>query len=531
MPDWLQNGFQRFGVAPPGNVDPRLGQSPPRGLDAESQQLLEEALPRGLPFGRERQNRSERAEWAGVEAIRALTYRPGDILLGKFDGSHLGYRDDKPMVTVASARSGKSSTVIIPTLLTYPGSVLVLDPKGELASATAQFRREVLAQDVYVLDPFRCSGETSASFNALAELDAASPHLIDDVDKITQALILREGKDAEADHWTESAQFLLRGLVLYALRLPKAEQHLGTVRELLTLTYAPLKAAAEAAARLAAKGPEAAIGEAEIAQRILFKAMAGAGDQFFGALTAAGQSFLRKYERERSGIMSTAETQTRFLDSPLLREVSRRSDLKLSALRDENITLYLCMSVGEMQSHFRWLRLIVRQALTALERRGPYPRERLPILFLMEEFAALGHMPIMEQAAAYFPGFGVKLWMVLQDLAQLKRHYRDSWATMLGNAGLVQFFASTDQVTNDYISARLGMTSFALKGRTVLDIEGEAAHKERLIYPQEIEKVFAAATGRQGLIIAGRAPVAALRLSHADVACMQLRERRNTRSN
>jgi hypothetical protein len=61
------------------------------------------------------------------------------------------------------------------------------------------------------------------------------------------------------------------------------------------------------------------------------------------------------------------------------------------------------------------------------------------------------------------------------------------------------------------------MTSFALKGHTIEDVEGEAAHKERLIYPQEIEKVFGAATGRQGLIIAGRAPVAALRLGHAEV--------------
>jgi len=522
MPDWLKNGFQRFGMTPPASIDPRLGQSPPRGLDQMSQRLLEEALPRGLPFGREdQQNRSERAEWAGVEEISALTWKPGDILLGKFNGERLGYMDDKPMVTVASARSGKSSTVIIPALLTYPGSALVLDPKGELAAETAEFRRKVLGQDVYVLDPFRCSGEKSASFNALAELDPGSPHLVDDVDKITQSLIVREGKDAEADHWTESAQFLLRGLILYALRLPKREQHLGTVRELLTLTYPPLKSAAAQAARMAAKGQEATISEAEIAQRILFKSMADSGDQFFGALAAAGQSFLRKYERERSGILSTAETQTRAFDSPLLREVSQSSDVSLSALRHKAITIYLCISAGEMQSHFRWLRLIVRQALTALEREGAYPRGKLPILFLMEEFASLGHMPIMEQAAAYFPGFGVKLWAVLQDLAQLKRHYRDSWITMLGNAGLVQFFATSDPVTNDYVSARLGMTSFALKGRTIEEVAGEAAHKERLIYPQEIEKVFAASTGHQGLIIAGRAPVAALRLTHTEVGAIK----------
>src|SRR5262245_29214778 len=170
MADWLKSGFQRFGSAPPASIDPRLGQTPPRGLDAESQQLLEEALPRGLPFGREQQNRSERAEWAGVEEIAALKWKPGDIVLGKFDGERLGYMDDKPMVTIASARSGKSSTVIIPTLLTYPGSVLVNDTKGELATETAEYRRDVLAQEVHVLDPFGCTGLKSASFNVLEEL-------------------------------------------------------------------------------------------------------------------------------------------------------------------------------------------------------------------------------------------------------------------------------------------------------------------------------------------------------------------------
>jgi type IV secretory pathway TraG/TraD family ATPase VirD4 len=87
----------------------------------------------------------------------------------------------------------------------------------------------------------------------------------------------------------------------------------------------------------------------------------------------------------------------------------------------------------------------------------------------------------------------------------------------------VQFFATTDQVTNDYVSARLGMTSFVLKGRTIEDVQGEAAHKERLVYPQEIEKLFAAKTGRQGLMIAGLAPIAALRLSHAEVDQMKKR--------
>jgi type IV secretion system protein VirD4 len=74
---------------------------------------------------------------------------------------------------------------------------------------------------------------------------------------------------------------------------------------------------------------------------------------------------------------------------------------------------------------------------------------------MMEEFATLGHMEIMERAAAYFPGFGIKLWAVLQDITQLRRYYHSSWETFLGNAGLVQCFANGDQATLDYIARRL----------------------------------------------------------------------------
>jgi hypothetical protein len=92
---------------------------------------------------------------------------------------------------------------------------------------------------------------------------------------------------------------------------------------------------------------------------------------------------------------------------------------------------------------------------------------------------------------------------------------------MLGNAGVLQFFGTSDPVTDDYISSRLGMTSFTPKARAIEDVQGEAAHKERLVYSHEIEKVSAADTGRRGLIIVGRAPVAALRLSHSDVEGMR----------
>src|SRR5690606_24889396 len=112
--------------------------------------------------------------------------KPGDVLIGKHNGYLIGMGGDKPLLTAASARSGKTSTVLKPTLLTYPGSMVVLDPKGELAAATAEHRRKHLKQDVFVVDPHSSSKLPAASFNPLAELDPTAPTILDDVDLMAE---------------------------------------------------------------------------------------------------------------------------------------------------------------------------------------------------------------------------------------------------------------------------------------------------------------------------------------------------------
>ena len=85
----------------------------------------------------------------------------------------IGHLDDRPQITIAGARAGKTSTILEPNLYLYPGSMLVLDPKHELAEL-ADIRR-AQGHQVYVLDPFAPEGRLSACFNALAEIDPASP--------------------------------------------------------------------------------------------------------------------------------------------------------------------------------------------------------------------------------------------------------------------------------------------------------------------------------------------------------------------
>lgn len=465
-------------------------------FDDRSRELYETVLPRGVPVPRFTPDCPPPNQWMPPHELMRHQFVPGQIIIGKFAGRFLGHIDDRPMVTIAGARAGKTSTVLEPNLYLYPGSMLVLDPKGELSRA-APFRR-VLGHHVHVLDPFGQSGEPSACFNALAELDPDGWSLVDDVAAITQALVVDDG-DARSRHWNDSARALLMGLILLTLTFDESERNLVTVRQLLTLTYPPLLRAAQARATTGEEDGEPA-DENRHAVNMLLLTMSKAGTRFGGILAAIGNRFLSTPLSERGSIFSTAAAQTDFLDSLPLRAISRRSDFALASLRGARpTTILLCLPVGRMQSHYRWLRLVVQLACMALERLGTYPRDRSPILFMMEEFATLGHMEIMERAAAYFPGFGVKLWAVLQDTTQLRRYYQNSWETFLGNAGLVQCFANGDQATLDYLSRRL----------------------EKLVAPFELRTAFSRDRFAQLLLMEGEPPAAVMRLEHGDVVDMQ----------
>jgi type IV secretion system protein VirD4 len=500
--DWFKSERQKWRTL----IDHAQLRSTPTlpGFDARSRELYGTALPRGVLLPRLEPDRERVNYWMSPAELMRHRFQLGQIILGKLAGTYLGHLDDRPMVTIAGARAGKTSTVLEPNLYLYPGSMLVLDPKGELARS-ARFRR-AMGHNVYVLDPFGQSGEPCAHFNPLAELDPDDPSLVDDIVSITNALVPDDG-DARSRHWNDSARMLLVGLILLTLSLPASERHLVTVRELLCLTYKPLALAAKAAAvrALAEASPDEKqkyFDANAFAIKTLLNRMAAMGDRFGGIPAAIGSRFSQTPLVERGSIFSTAAAQTDFLDSLVLRKTLRHSDFRLATLRsDRPATIFLCLPVGRMERHSRWLRMIVQLTCTVLEGLGPYPRTRPPILFMMEEFATLGHMEIMERAAAYFPGFGVKLWVILQDITQLQRYYKTGWETFLGNAGLLQLFANGDEETLRYAAGRL----------------------ERLIAPFELRSAFSRQRFSQLLLMEGLPAAAALRLEHSDVE--MIRER------
>lgn len=416
-------------------------------------------------------------------------YSPKGVYLGTWKGQPIGWNDDRHMVTVAGSRAGKSRTVLIPNLKAYRGPAVVIDPKGELARETAAARSQF--GPVYILDPFGETKAPSASFNPFDELRRSTPATLSaDAAQMADALIVApERGDA---HWTDSAKNLIAGLLLHFVTADPDRATLPGLRAALSSPPADLRG--------------------------LFLAMAENPAQD-GAIANVGRSFAGKIydDGELTGelrsIISTATEQTRPLDD--VAHISGRSDFNLADLSKGGIgTLYLVLPAMRIGTHYRWLRLCIYQALAALER-APIRHGSLPAWFVLEEFAALGNMRVIETAAGYMAGFGVKLWVVLQDFTQLQNHYPKTWETFLGNAGLIQAFGNVDKTTTEYLSRLMGETTISewQQTRTTASgmLSGDDGRREHvrhppLLSPSEISMYFSRQTGRALILAAGYQP-------------------------
>lgn len=426
-------------------------------------------LPRGVPG---KNNEDVTAAWGDVRTFgpkwaygnkTESGYR-GLFLGYNRDAGAVGFRDDRHALTIAGSRAGKGRSLIVPNLLLYEGSVLAIDPKGELARVTSRARAE-MGQKVCILDPFgaslkSCKSEQQktilqrrlAGFNPLGELDPASPTVADDAASIAAALI----KDNERDpHWTDSAKRLIRALILYVLWRDKEAANLCTVHDLLMLEDRRIH-------ELAAPKERGGLGLKY--RDALWVAMFDARDEFDSIVSSTARTFAGMGERELESVLSAARTPTEFLKSKPVRDVLGRSDFKLGDLKRGKVTVYLCLPAGRMSSHASWLRVIIDLALRAFEAETTSQPDP-PVLVVLDEFPVLGYMKGVETAAGQIAGFGVKLWTIIQDITQLQREYKESWQTFVGNAGVITAFANTDAATLEYLSSLLGRMSMNIAKR------------------------------------------------------------------
>lgn len=388
-------------------------------------------------------------------------FKTGDFWLGRSESGQLvGLRDDRHVLLTCGTRGGKGVSFIVPNLCMWPGSVVVIDPKGENAMVTARRRAQGsqycdgMGQTVRLLDPFnvmRLPENEKASFNPLDALDPNDEESIDEAARIAEALIVSE--NSTDPFFEESARAFLKATILHVRTAPEyaaGERNLITVR---ALVMAGDATGAELAALNGDKNPASGFA-------LLFEAMKR-NRALNGVVARAGAMLAHMEEaspRLFGSVAQVARTNTDFLDSPAMARVLSTSNFKISELKTNprGTSLYISLPQRYMETHARWLRMMTTLVVTEMERVDQQPASGYPVMMLLDEFPALKRMRVLENAAAQIAGFGVKLVFVTQTLSQLKDLYKDNWETMVANAGVKVFFGNDDNFTREYVSKSIG---------------------------------------------------------------------------
>jgi len=434
------------------------------------------------------------ARFATHKEVAPLTRADSGLLIGRDGktGKLLRYDGPAHLLTMAPTRTGKGVGTIIPNLLTADRSVICIDPKGENARIAGRAREKF--GPVHVLDPFGVTGLPSAAFNPLDQLDPAGLDVAEDASTLADALVYDEPGMAGEAHWNEEAKALIAGLILYIAAVePRDRRNLATLRDNLTL-------APEAFAALLKDmqaSPEAA-----------------------GLVARAANRHLGKSDREAAGVLSAAQRHTHFLDSPRMVAVLGRSDFRFADLKRRNVSVFLVLPPDRLSTYSRWLRLLVAQSLTDMARTTTTPAVPLatPVLYLLDEFAALGHLAPVEYAMGLMAGYGVQLWPILQDVHQLRATYGQRAGTFLSNAGVLQVFGVNDHDSARLVSDLLGPETvvFQTMSRALDSEKSGISHSEQhtarpLLTPDEVRNL---PQHVELLFLAGQRPIIAGKLAY-----------------
>lgn len=434
------------------------------------------------------------ARWANESELVAagLRARQG-IVLGRKGGRILVFGGSEHVMLHAPTRSGKGVGVVIPNLLTWPDSVVVLDVKRENWEASAGFRA-AHGQEVVLFDPLDPEGRT-ARFNPLGHIDRADPvAVLDELQKL--AVMLFPPPQHGDPFWAEAARTGLIGVGAYVAETPELPFSLGAIYRELTH--------GEPRTRL----PEAA------------KARAEAGRPLSYGCVSAISDFCSASENTFASIKQTITARMNLWLNPRVCAATDVSDFDLRDLRARRISLYLGVSPDNLARVAPLYNLLLQQLVDLNTRERPTAeRHTVQVLMVMDEFARLGHAAVIAHGFSYVAGYGLRLLPVLQSPAQLRAEYGPDLAEeIMANCGLEIAFAPKELKVAQDLSERLGFWTYSSRSRsrpTLLSggrrSTTESDQRRALMMPQELIQMD---PRRLILLRAGMPPVSGRKIQY-----------------
>jgi type IV secretion system protein VirD4 len=368
------------------------------------------------------------ARWASLEEARGAGLLGADgVVLGRLKEHYLRHDGPEHVLCFAPTRSGKGVGLVVPTLLTWPGSAVVHDIKGENWDLTATCRAGV--GPVLLFDP---TNATSSAYNPLLEV-RRGPTEVRDVQNIADILVDPDGALERRSHWDKTSHSLLVGAILHVL-YAEPDKTLAGVANFL----ADPKRTIEATLR------------AMMATRHL-------GETVHPVVASAARELLNKSDNERSGVLSTAMSFLGLYRDPIVSAVTARCDWRIDDLvvPGRPVTLYLVVPPSDISRTRPLIRLILNQIGRRLTEDLKIVQHRPRLLLMLDEFPALGRLDFFEQAMAFMAGYRIKAFLIAQSLNQIAKAYGEN-NSILDNCHVRVAFSTNDERTARRISDSLG---------------------------------------------------------------------------
>ena len=373
------------------------------------------------------------ARWAEPKEMAAAGLLGEDgVVLGRARGRYLRHDGPEHVLCFAPTRSGKGVGLVIPTLLTWSGSCIVHDIKGENFQLTAGFRSRFTR--VLRFDP---TSLLSAAYNPLLEVRKGANE-VRDVQNIADILVDPEGMLEKRSHWEKTSHSLLVGAILHVL-YAEADKTLAGVANFLSDPKRPIVTTLRAMMTT----PHLAPGKPH------------------PVVASAARELLNKSENERSGVLSTAMLFLGLYRDPVVAAVTRRSDWRIADLihGDRPVSLYIVVPPSDISRTKPLVRLILNQIGRRLtEEMEAKAKRRHRVLLMLDEFPALGRLDFFESTLAFMAGYGLKAFLIAQSLNQIEKAYGQNNA-ILDNCHVRVAFATNDERTAKRISDALGATT------------------------------------------------------------------------
>ena len=375
------------------------------------------------------------ARWASKEEVRAAgLIGDSGLFLGRLGGDYLRHDGAEHVMAFAPTRSGKGVGLVVPTLLSWTGSVVVHDIKGENWALTAGWRSRF--SHCLLFDP---TDALSARWNPLLEVRKGE-HEVRDVQNIADILVDPEGELERRNHWEKTSHSLLVGAILHILH---AEEE-------------------KTLARVAAFLSDPKAGFVDTLRRMLATNHLGteAAPRVHPVVAAAARELLDKSENERSGVLSTALSFLGLYRDPVVAAVTSGCDWRIADLlaAERPVSLYLVVPPSDLSRTRPLVRLILNQIGRRLTESldGSDGIARLhKLLLMLDEFPALGRLDFFESALAFMAGYDLRAFLIAQSLNQIDKAYGPNHA-ILDNCHVRIAFGTNDERTAKRISEALG---------------------------------------------------------------------------